>query len=218
MNGLLLDPAHGKNVKGKCSPDRRHREYIWSRDQIRKLMHDSLVDDNCFYIPDSPYLDYTDEPGLTKRVRTYNKRIQNYDKSIVISLHNDANPKSICDEEGYGKGHGIAFWTSRGETLADKYAEFMYHEFRKLMPREHFRTAYWLNKKESVKDADYESDFTILAGNKSVKTEYEGVLIEVLFQNNKNDLEKLLSPNWNYNFNNNLRMVLYRLFENINLI
>lgn len=218
MNGLGLDPAHGKNVKGKCSPDRRHREYIWSRDQIRKLMHDSIKDKNCPYIPDSPFLDYENEPGLTRRAREYNKRYKNYDKYFMLSLHNDANHPSKCDEEGYGEGHGIAFWTSKGETLADKYASFMYHEFKKIMPDEHFRTAYWCNEKEKVKDPDYEANFTILAGNDNVNVKYEGIIMEVLFQNHRGDLKKLLDPDWNDIFNKNLRMVLYRLFENINYI
>jgi N-acetylmuramoyl-L-alanine amidase len=218
MNGLILDPAHGKNVKGKCSPNGEHKEYLWSRYQIRDLMRNSIYDKNCPYIPDIPFLDYENEPGLTDRVKMYNSRCKQYDNCLVLSLHNDANPKSICDNEGFGQGHGIAFWTSKGETKADRYAEFMYTEFKKLMPKEHFRTAYWLSEKEIIKDVDYEADFTILAGNNHIEPRYEAILIEVLFQNNREDLKKLLNSDWNNMFNNALRMVLYKLFKNINLI
>lgn len=34
---IFLDPAHGSNVKGKCSPDNSHREYLWSRERVRNI-------------------------------------------------------------------------------------------------------------------------------------------------------------------------------------
>ena len=34
---IILDPAHGKNVAGKRSPDESHFEYIWSRDRCKSL-------------------------------------------------------------------------------------------------------------------------------------------------------------------------------------
>ena len=34
---IILDPAHGNGVKGKCSPDGTHKEYLWSREICKKL-------------------------------------------------------------------------------------------------------------------------------------------------------------------------------------
>jgi N-acetylmuramoyl-L-alanine amidase len=36
----ILDPAHGKNVAGKRSPDGKHREYLWSRWFIESILVD----------------------------------------------------------------------------------------------------------------------------------------------------------------------------------
>ena len=34
---IILDPAHGKNVAGKRSPDESHLEYLWSRERCTSL-------------------------------------------------------------------------------------------------------------------------------------------------------------------------------------
>jgi N-acetylmuramoyl-L-alanine amidase len=194
---IVCDPAHGANVSGKQSPDGKHKEYLWSRERIRQLMF--LHADNYNYDFDllSPFLSYTDEPGLTTRVDYYNQFVvPNYDRTIVLSLHNDAAPKAICDAEGWTtKANGIAVWTSKGQDKSDEYATFLWQEMKKLIPDQHFRSAYWEGN-----DPDYEQNFTILAGNRKVEPLYDAVLIEVLFQNNKSDVEKLIDPNWNNNF------------------
>ena len=45
---VILDPAHGSDVKGKRSPDGTHLEYIWSREICKKLK-DRLIKEkrNC---------------------------------------------------------------------------------------------------------------------------------------------------------------------------
>ena len=34
---ILIDNGHGSNTAGKCSPDKKHREYKWSRDFSSRL-------------------------------------------------------------------------------------------------------------------------------------------------------------------------------------
>lgn len=34
---ILIDNGHGSNTAGKCSPDKKHREYKWSRDFVSRL-------------------------------------------------------------------------------------------------------------------------------------------------------------------------------------
>ena len=34
---IILDPAHGNDVKGKCSPDGTHKEYLWSREICKRM-------------------------------------------------------------------------------------------------------------------------------------------------------------------------------------
>lgn len=213
MNTLIFDPAHGKDVKGKRSPDGRHEEWLWSRNCIRSVMYDVLETNDLTFNVHAPYLSYTNEPGLTTRVRKYNELTE--DNTLMLSIHNDASPLYICDKDGWGEPNGIAFWTSKGETKADKWVDFMIERFEVMMPNEHFRKAFWLGEGEKVKDADYEANFTVLAGNSVVKPKYEGILMEVLFQNNRKDVEKLLSWDWNLLFNTTLHLVLIDLFDNI---
>ena len=34
---VLIDNGHGSDTPGKCSPDGRHREYLWARDVAQRL-------------------------------------------------------------------------------------------------------------------------------------------------------------------------------------
>ena len=42
---VILDPAHGSDVKGKRSPDGTHLEYIWSREICKKLKDRLILND-----------------------------------------------------------------------------------------------------------------------------------------------------------------------------
>ena len=197
---LILDVAHGCDVDGKQSPCGRHKEWLWSRNMVREMMHtfNNILMPFAYH---APFLDYKEEPGFEARLVAYNEICKADDYTLMLSLHNDAAHKSQCDTNGWCKSaKGIAFWTSRGETDADNVASDLYNHFKIMMPREHYRTAYWLNKGESEKDPDWEANFNILAGYKGIKPNYEGVLMEVGFQTNKADVKKLLNKEWNNSF------------------
>ena len=36
---ILIDNGHGNNTAGKCSPDKRFREYAWNREIAAKVVH-----------------------------------------------------------------------------------------------------------------------------------------------------------------------------------
>ena len=42
---VILDPAHGSDVKGKRSPDGNHLEYIWRREICKKLKDRLILND-----------------------------------------------------------------------------------------------------------------------------------------------------------------------------
>lgn len=42
---VILDPAHGSDVKGKRSPDGTHLEYLWSREICKKLKDRLILND-----------------------------------------------------------------------------------------------------------------------------------------------------------------------------
>ena len=37
---ILIDNGHGNNTPGKCSPDKRFREYAWNREIAARVVHD----------------------------------------------------------------------------------------------------------------------------------------------------------------------------------
>jgi N-acetylmuramoyl-L-alanine amidase len=211
MIAVILDPAHGKNTPGKRSPDGRHREYLWSRERIRKIIHNINRENPRFNIY-SPFLSYENEPGLTNRVIKYNDISKSHDFTFVLPIHNDAYGKK------WSKPKGTSVWTSRGETGADKYATSLFNFLKVHYPNDKFRAACWLSEKEKISDPDWEKDFTILAGNDNVKPSYEAVLLEWRFQTNKEDVECLLKPKHNEYFEDMITLWLMSTFNNeINL-
>ena len=179
---FILDVAHGENVPGKRSPDQKHLEYLWSREICNRILllskHQDL-DVIC------PFLDIQREPGLTKRVKTYEK-IQSDKPKVMLSFHNNAQGSG----ENWMNARGFSAYTSKGQTKSDKVAEIIIDQFIKNFPEIKTRM-------EMIDgDKDYEANFTVLMGN------YIQVLLEVLFQDNKNDIEILDSESFKVKFAN----------------
>lgn len=181
---IILDPAHGIDTLGKRSPDGTHREYLWSRERIMAIAKNILGRPHGFDLY-FPYAQIEREPGLLTRVKKYNDIAADYDKTFVLSLHNDAYGK------GWTEPRGISVWTSRGETASDNYATILFRHLQVMYPNDKFRSAYWKSKGEEVSDPDWEADFTILAGSKNIKPLYDAVLLEWRFQSNKDDVKLL---------------------------
>lgn len=170
----ILDPAHGKNVAGKRSPDGKHREYLWSRWFIESIMIDSR---SRHYDFEYPLQDQENEIGLSARKEIYNK-IQTGKPKIVISFHNNA--AGMGDK--WMNARGFSAYTSKGQTKSDVFAEIMIDKFIERFPKLKTRI-------ETIDgDKDYEANFTILMGN------YSAILLEILFQDNIEDVIVLNSP------------------------
>jgi N-acetylmuramoyl-L-alanine amidase len=195
-NAFIFDPAHGKETKGKRSPDGKHREYLWSRSReigiIKKVI--SLDLDVDFYFP---YVQLEKEiTPRTYRVKQYNKIAEAYDHCLMVPLHNDAAPSSITDKDGWCEtAKGGAVWTSKGQDNSDPIASDWFRFMYKKYPDYNFR-----KQKYSDGDEDYEADFTVIAGYKSVKPKYDSFLIEWLFQTCKSDVELLMDSDENERF------------------
>jgi len=197
--GIAFDPAHGKNVSGKASPDGKHKEYRWSRETIEQIFDGLKNTKSNLWDLSSPFLTLETEPGLRNRVNVYNELSQDYDLLIVLSLHNDAfkNPPAWWSGPG-----GFTFFTSRGETHADPICTMIGNEFKNFMPNERFRFDYGLAKNEKVRDLDREANFTVITGydlntKHPVLANYAGILIENGFMDVKSDYLKLQTPKWN---------------------
>lgn len=186
---IILDPAHGKDTLGKRSPDGIHREYLWSRERIINIVNNLLSIKNLGFDLFYPFLYNENEPGLTNRVIKYNEISKDYDNTLVIPIHNDAENPKTCAFDGWGKANGVAVWTSKGQNNSDIIAADWFNFMKGKYPNQYFRKAMWEGN-----DPDYEADFTILAGNSKIKPNYDAFLIEWLFQTNREDVKKLINP------------------------
>lgn len=172
---VLIDNGHGENTPGKRSPDGRLREWAYSREiadmvvaGLRKLGIDAerIVKED------------TDVP-LSERCRRVNAIYnETGKKAILISIH--------CNAAGNGTAwmhaRGWEAWTSVGQTKADILADCLYEAAEEALPGMKIR-------KDMVDgDSDKESNFYILK-----YTKCPAVLTENFFQDNKEDVEYLLS-------------------------
>lgn len=205
---IILDVAHGIDAPGKRSPDGKHLEYVWSRNRVAKIYDNIHKSKNKITFDIfTPFLNEINEAGLINRVKKYNDIAKNYDATFVLSLHNDAFG------DNWSKPHGVSVWTSKGETMSDKYATSLYNYLINVYPNEKFRSTNWLNEHEINKDPDWEANFTILAGNKYIKPLYDAVLLEWLFQTNKEDVKKLMNPIHNEYFEDMMTNWLINTFN-----
>lgn len=172
---IILDCAHGADVKGKCSPDGTHREYKWSRLICVKL-RDKL--ESLGYRVE--YTNKTEnEIGLSQRKNIANNIKINSDQvKFLISLHNNA----AGNGSNWTNATGFEIFTSKGQTLSDKFAQVIMSNLQKDFPESNgFKHRVDLTDG----DLDKEENFTVLMGN------YYGILLEWLFQDNKEDVKLL---------------------------
>ena len=190
---VILDPAHGADVKGKCSPDNRHREYRWSRDRVnaiapilRNLGYEVYVTTKS-----------ENEPGLSKR-RDFATNLRKGEKKLLLSLHNNAADNG----SNWTSARGVEVYTTPGVTKSDICAEYLLKQFKEDFPEIKLRY-----NKDANLERDKEEKFTVLMGS-----DYMGVLIEWLFQDNKEDVDLLTDPEVNRRFEDSI----VRAVESIN--
>ena len=172
---VLIDAGHGENTPGKRSPDGRLLEYAYAReiaDMIVAGLRRIGVD------AERIVKESIDIP-LSERCKRVNNVCKELGVSnvILISVH--------CNAAGSGEwmtARGWEAWTTRGKTKSDALAECLYSAAEKYLYGMKIR------KDLSDGDSDKESDFYILKNTKCT-----AVLTENLFQDNKDDVEFLLS-------------------------
>lgn len=169
---VLIDNGHGANTPGKRSPDGRLIEYAYAREiagrvvfELRKKGIDA----------EQIVKEEVDVP-LSERCRRVNE--YKASEAILISIH--------CNAAGGGstwmQARGWEAWTSMGQTKADKLATCLYEAAEKYLPGMNIR------KDITDGDPDKESGFYILK-----HTKCPAVLTENLFQDNRTDVDFLLS-------------------------
>lgn len=173
---ILIDNGHGSNTSGKCSPDKRLREYSWAR-EIAKRLETSLKTngyDARRIVPEETDI------SLSTRCRRVNAvcNEKGSKNCLLISIHiNAANSD--------GKWHDARGWSvwvaPNASSNSKRLAHALYDEAAKhnLKGNRFVPTCkYWTGNFAIVRD-----------------TNCPAVLTENLFQDNKDEVEWLLSEN-----------------------
>lgn len=171
---LILDNGHGANTAGKASPDKRLREYAWARDMVKRIATKAralnIITE--ILVPEEQDIDL---PTRAKRVNEICKRC-GAANCILISIHNNA----AGADGNWHEASGWSGWVSpQSSQRSRRLATLLY---------DHAETA-GLKGNRSVPPQKYwVAGFYILQ-----KTQCPAVLTENLFQDNRQDVEYLLS-------------------------
>lgn len=175
---VILDPAHGEEVPGKRSPDGKHREYKWSRNICNRVAEE-LASRDIKVVFTNPT---EKEIGLSKRKNFANSlETKEGEIKFLVSIHNNA----AGNGDNWMQARGFEIYTSKGQTLSDKFASIIFQGLRDDFPNFNARMD------TSDGDEDKEENFTVLVGN------YSAVLLEWLFQDNQKDVELLANEKTN---------------------
>lgn len=170
---ILLDSGHGQETKGKQSPDGNLKEYAYTREIVKRI-YDSLL--NLGYNPHILVPEKEDIP-LNNRVKRANSLCKNQ-KAILISIHCNA---SSSDNKWHSANGWSVFISQNASSNSKRLADCLkkYAEDSKLKIRlQYSDKSYWVQSLAICRD-----------------TNCPAVLTENLFQDNKKDVEFLLSEN-----------------------
>lgn len=184
---VLIDNGHGIDTKGKCSPDALKgmtgsplffREYAWAR-EVAQSCCDVLQARGI-----QAWLLVPEENDITLQIRTrrVNDFCRRYGKEnvLLVSIHNNA----AGDGSRWMNARGWSIFTSNGVTDSDYLADAILQEAFK-----EFKAPLSVRKKrDKYLERDFEENFYILAN-----TQCPAVLVENFFQDNRNDVQYLLS-------------------------
>lgn len=174
MVKVLIDNGHGENTPGKCSPDKRLREYAYAREIARRV-------EKCLrcksYEAQRIVEEETDVPlsERCKRVNDICKQVGTKNV-LLVSIHNNA-------AGGDGKWHEARGFSAHvglnASSKSKMLAQYLWNE----------AIQQGLKGNRSVPAAPY------IAQNLAIcrDTACPAVLTENLFQDNKEDVELLLS-------------------------
>ena len=179
MITIILGTAHQKSIPGKGSPDGKFKEYKYSREVV-KAVSDILQDIGYKTIIDieDNDLGLSQSRELSLRCKIVNELVKQYKNCIYISIHVNA---SGADGKWH-EGTGWEVFTSVGKTKSDELATCLYNAAKVNLKGAKIRTDF------SDGDADKEAHLYVLKN-----TNCPAVLTENFFQDNKKDVDYLLS-------------------------
>ena len=172
---LILDNGHGSNTPGKCSPDRTLREYAWTR-----LMTDLIARKaRALGIRTEIIVPETTDVSLSTRSARANAiaRKHGLKKCLFISVHINAAGAD-------GKWHnasGFSAWVARNTSQHSK-------NFASIIDAE-MRARGLAGNRSRTPQGYWTANFAVIR-----RTDCPAVLTENLFQDNKEEVKYLLSP------------------------
>jgi len=124
MKTIILGTAHLKSTPGKCSPDKKFREYAYSRevvDAIRVCLESAGY--RVFIDIEEDDMRLSQSQELSRRCQIVNDLCKQYKDCIYVSIHVNAAASD-------GRWHNATGWeiyTSVGKTKADELASCIYN-------------------------------------------------------------------------------------------
>ena len=171
---VLIDNGHGSNTAGKCSPDRSLREYTWAREIASRLV-DELKKRS---IDAERIVTEETDISLRERCRRVNAHCGKLGSKNVILISMQINAA-----KNDGKWHDASGWSGWVAPNASQnskiLAQLLYDEAAKRNLKGNRSVPscrYWIGNFAIVRD-----------------TNCPAVLTENLFQDNKDDVEFLMS-------------------------
>lgn len=171
---ILIDNGHGIDTAGKCSPDKRLREYAYTREIAQRLV--SELRDAGFDA--QRIVTETTDISLYERCRRVNSICKTHGAKncVLVSIHNNAAGSGCAwrDARGFSV-HISSNASSNSKKLAAMFTDTaikMGLKGNRSIPQ----TKYWVQSLAMTRDTNCPS-----------------VLTENLFQDNKQDVDFLLS-------------------------
>ena len=181
MTKILIEAGHGDppltGRGSKQSPDGRIKEYVYCREivaeVVKRLRTQGYDAENT--VPENG------DVSLGERCNSVNAWCDRLGaKNVVfVSIHNNA---AGCGQ--WMSARGWEAWTSKGQTMGDKLADCLYDAAQKYLPQ-----GTKIRTDLTDGDRDKEGNLAVVRG-----TRCAACLTENLFQDNREDVEYLLSP------------------------
>lgn len=178
---ILVEAGHGNppltGIGSKQSPDGRLKEYVYCREivaeVVKRLRAQGYDAENT--VPEKGDISLGERCA---RVNAWCDRLGA--KNVVfVSIHNNA---AGCGQ--WMSARGWEAWTSKGQTMGDKLADCLYDAAAKYLPK-----GTKIRTDLTDGDRDKEGNLAVVRG-----TRCAACLTENLFQDNREDVEYLLSP------------------------
>ena len=191
---ILIDNGHGKETAGKRSPDGKLLEWSWTREIASKVQRELYGRgmDARLIVPEDRDVSLRERCNRVNAVCDKAGR----DGVLLVSIHVNAAGSGTT----WMLAGGWSVWTSPGQTKSDilatdlwRAADEVLSEYKKRFEELRGQGCYSeaqraLRKDMTDGDEDYEARFAVLTG-----TRCAAVLTENMFQDNKSDVEWLLS-------------------------